>query len=107
MLFRAPEMKASLIKLAYAAVLLLVLGYALFALRAGIPAWMEKRREVRNLEQRNASLAREIEQRREKITRLRESETEQDLEIRQRLKLVKPGEKVFVLQDQDKTAGQP
>ena len=96
-----------MVKTVYALVLLLVLAYALFALRAGIPAWMEKRREVREMEQRNAALARDIEHRREKITRLRDSETEQDLEIRQRLKLVKPGEKVFVLQDQDKKSGRP
>ena len=33
---------------------------------------------------------------------LRENQTEQEREIRQRLKLVKPNEKVFILQDDEK-----
>jgi cell division protein FtsB len=55
------------------------------------------------MEKRNAALARELETRRDRITRLKESQSEQELEIRQRLKLVKPGERVFILQD--KTSG--
>jgi cell division protein FtsB len=47
-------------------------------------------------------IAREIEQKRARIGRLRDNETDQELEIRQRLKLVKPDEKVFMLQDQEK-----
>lgn len=80
-----------------------MIGYAFFTLRGpqGIPALMEKRREIQALEKRNADLAREIELRREKINRLRDSQSEQELEIRQNLKLVRPGEKVFILQDQD------
>ncbi|MCL5742516.1 MAG: hypothetical protein M1541_01120 [Acidobacteria bacterium] len=62
---------------------------------------MEKRQEIQLLEKRNADLAREIELKREKINRLRDSQSEQELEIRQNLKLVRPGEKVFILQDQD------
>ncbi len=68
-------------------------------LRGGIPALIQKQREIRTLEKQNADLAREIEFRRERIERLREDESEQELEIRQRLKLVRPGEKVFILQE--------
>jgi cell division protein FtsB len=68
-------------------------------LRGGIPALIQKQREIRTLEKQNADLAREIEFRRERIQRLREDESEQELEIRQRLKLVRPGEKVFILQE--------
>lgn len=68
-------------------------------LRGGIPALIQKQSEIRTLEKQNADLAREIEFRRERIQRLREDESEQELEIRQRLKLVRPGEKVFILQE--------
>jgi cell division protein FtsB len=60
---------------------------------------MQKQKDIRTYEKENADLAREIEDRRERIKRLREDESEQELEIRQRLKLVRPGEKVFILQD--------
>lgn len=97
-------MKSLAVRFAYAAAALLIAGYALIALRGpyGIPGLLDKQRQVEELEKRNASLAREIEQKRERINRLRESQPDQDLEIRQRLKLVKPNEKVFVLEDQEK-----
>ena len=83
---------------------LLIAGYAVLSLSGpqGISGLIEKRKQVSDLEKRNAALAREIEQKRARITRLRDSETDQELEIRQRLKLVKPDEKVFMLQDQEK-----
>jgi cell division protein FtsB len=83
----------------------LIAGYAVVALGGprGIPGLIEKRKQVQELEKRNAALAREIEQKRARIGRLRDNETDQELEIRQRLKLVKPDEKVFMLQDQGKT----
>ena len=40
-----------------------------------------------------------IEFKHERIRRLLQDEAEQELEIRQRLKLVRPGEKVFILQE--------
>jgi cell division protein FtsB len=83
---------------------LLIAGYAVVALEGpqGVPGLIEKRKQVQELEKRNAALAREIEQKRARIGRLRDNETDQELEIRQRLKLVKPDEKVFMLQDQEK-----
>jgi cell division protein FtsB len=92
-------MRASLTKIAFVMVTLLVAAYAFFTLRGGIPALMQKQRQIHELEQRNANLARQISEKRDRIQRLRESETEQELEVRQRLKLVRPGEKVFILQD--------
>ncbi len=92
-------MRASLAKFAFVLVTLLVAVYAFFTLRGGIPALFDKQRQIHELEQRNADLARQIGEKRDRIQRLRESETEQELEIRQRLKLVRPGEKVFILQD--------
>jgi len=62
----------------------------------GIAAWMEKRSEIRELEERNAVLSRENQLKKEYIERLQQSKAEQELEIRRRLKLVKPNEKVFL-----------
>jgi len=92
-------MGSSLKKSAYAIVLVLAAGYAFFSLRAAIPALAERRQQVQQAERRNAELTREIEWKRDRINRLRESPSLQELEIRQRLKLVRPDEKVFVLQD--------
>ena len=94
-------LKSSARKLGYAVAILIVATYAFFTLRGpqGIPALIQKQHEVRELEKENGELAREIESRRDRIQRLRDDESEQELEIRQRLKLVRPGEKVFILQE--------
>jgi cell division protein FtsB len=63
---------------------------------------MKKQQEIKELEQQNADLARQIEQKKAKIQRLQDNPDEQELEIRRQLKLVKPGEKIFNLQDQGK-----
>lgn len=86
-------------------VLLAVYGY--FTLRGpqGIPALMEKRREIRQLEEENANLAREIEFKRERIRKLQESPSEQDLEIRKKLKMLHQNETEFVLPNSPKTDG--
>ena len=94
-------MRSFVAKLGYAAAVLVAASYAFVTLRGpqGVPALMQKQKEIKMLEKQNGDLAREIEFRRERIQRLREDETEQELEIRQRLKLVRPGEKVFILQE--------
>lgn len=94
-------MQATVAKLGYVVAVLVAASYALITLRGpqGVPALIEKQAQIRTLEKHNADLAREIEFRRERIQRLQEDESEQELEIRQRLKLVRPGEKVFILQE--------
>src|SRR4051812_9794020 len=101
-------MRASLTKIGYTVVVLMAVVYAVFTLRGphGVPAWMQKRQQIRVLEERNAVLARENQLKRERIERLKESQPEQEHEIRRRLKLVKPNEKVYILQDQDKKVPQ-
>jgi len=97
-------MKSFARRFAYSMAVLLIAGYAFFALRGpnGIPGLIDKRHQIQELEKHNSELAREIEQKRARIARLRENQTEQEREIRQRLKLVKPNEKVFILQDDEK-----
>jgi cell division protein FtsB len=94
-------MRRPVFRIGYTVVFLMVATYAFFTLRGprGIPGLMEKRREIQELEKHNAALAREIELKHQRIRRLEENPSEQELEIRQRLKLVRPGEKVFILQD--------
>jgi cell division protein FtsB len=84
----------------------LIAIYGLVALRGpqGIPALLEKRREVRQLEERNAALAAEIERRRERIRRLEQNASEQEMEIRKQLKLLRPGETTFILPEAPKQA---
>ena len=65
----------------------------------GFQALLEKRREIRQLEEHNAILSRENGRRRERIHRLEDSRSEQEMEIRKQLKLVRPGETTFILPD--------
>jgi cell division protein FtsB len=76
-----------------------VVSYAFFTLRGpkGIPALLQKQHQIEEIEKRNAALAQENERTREHIQRLSDNPAEQELEIRQRLKLVHPGEKVYIL----------
>jgi Septum formation initiator. len=79
--------------------------YALIAFHGpqGVPVLKEKRKEIESLQEQNADLTRDIEYRRRRIERLRTSQAEQELEIRDRLKLLRPGETSFILPDQPKT----
>jgi cell division protein FtsB len=82
-------------------VLCLAGGYLWIALRGpqGFGALLDRRAEIRQLEEENAALARENEHRREHIRRLEDSRSEQEMEIRKQLKLLRPGETTFILPD--------
>jgi cell division protein FtsB len=84
-----------------------VYGYVSLRGPQGIPALMDKWREIRKLEEDNASLQRENDYRRDRIKKLQESPSEQELEIRKQLKLLRPGETSFILPDQPKTTRAP
>src|SRR5437660_4557798 len=97
-------MKISIVKLAYALIVLCGIVYAFIALRGtnGIPGLLDKRRQVREYELSNEQLHREIEQKQERIQRLGNDPREQEIEIRQRLKLAAPGEKIFIIDEKKK-----
>jgi len=101
-------MRISVPKIAYTAAVLAGTAYAFMVLRGpeGIPGLMEKRKQVRDYEAKTQQLHREIEQKQQRINRLSENTVEQELEIRQRLKLAKPGEKIYIL-DGDQSSGTP
>jgi cell division protein FtsB len=91
-------MMLSAAKLSYVAALVAAAVFAALTLGGpqGVPALIQKNKEIQELEKRNADLAREIEQHKQRIERLRDDPTEQELQIRERNKLVRPGEKVYV-----------
>lgn len=97
-------MKVPFARIAYLFVFLGAISYAVVTLCGprGVPALLEKQKQIRLIEQQNADLAKEIERKRARIQRLGSSPAEQELEIRERLKLVHPGEKIFITGEPDK-----
>ena len=73
----------------------------------GISALLEKRRQITAMQEENAGLEQDNQRRREKIRRLTESPEQQELEIRKRLKLEKPGTRDFYLPDSTENAPEP
>ena len=84
-------------------------AYATIMLRGpqGLSALAEKRREVRQLEEKNADLVRDNDAKRLRIERLKHDRSAQEVEIRKRLKLQRPGETSFVLPDQPNAPASP
>jgi cell division protein FtsB len=97
-------MRISGVRTAYTIIVLCGIVYAFVALRGpnGIPGLLEKRRRVQEYEMSNERLQREIERKQERIQRLQNDPGEQEIEIRQRLKLAGPGEKIYILDDKKK-----
>lgn len=97
-------MKVSAVKIVYALIVLSGTIYAFVALRGpgGIPGLMEKRRLVQEYELSNEQLQREITQKQQRIERLQTDPREQEIEIRQRLQLAAPGEKVYIIDEKKK-----
>jgi len=92
-------MKAPVTRIAYVIVFLVVVTYAFFAYPKGMHAWQEKERLIEVKEKSNAALAQEVERKKEHVHRLSTNPTEQELEIRKRLKLLKPDEKSYIVGD--------
>jgi cell division protein FtsB len=91
-------MKASLTPYVYVVAFIMVASYAFMTLRGpkGVHALFDKQAQIRQMEKHNADLDKEIERKREHIKRLSDSPADQELEIRERLKLLHPNEKVFI-----------
>ena len=95
-------MKAPLTRFAYVIVFLTVAAYAFFAFPKGMHAWQEKQRQIQEMEKRNTGLAQEVERKKEHIKRLSDNPSEQELEIRRRLKLARPDETIYIFGEPDK-----
>ena len=108
-LIRTLSLRLRIRRAGYLIAFALIVVYGLVALRGpqGVSALLDKRQEVRQLEEQNAAKAAENERRRERIRRLEESSTEQEMEIRKQLKLLRPGETTFLLPDSPKVSEPP
>jgi cell division protein FtsB len=97
------SMKLSLRKVGYAVLLLGGASYGFVELRGpnGISAIAQKRQEIHSLELENEQLHKEIEAKKVRIERLKSNPDEQEMEIRKELKLMKPGEKSYIMPDQN------
>lgn len=95
-------MRFSLRKAVYSLVMLCGAAYAFVSLQGpnGIPALLERRREIRRMEQENTQLERQIALRQQRIQKLENDPDEQEKEIRQRFKLAPPNEKIYILDGQ-------
>lgn len=100
-------MKASLTRFVYVVVFLVAVVYAFFAYPQGMHSWQDKQREIQEMETRNGSLAKQIERQKEYINRLKNSPAAQELEIRKRLKLLHPEEKLYIMGEPDAPAQSP
>jgi cell division protein FtsB len=100
-------MRNPALKTAYAIVVLAGVAYAFVVLEGpnGIPALLAKRRQVAEFEQRNQEILRENMQKEQRIERLENNPIEQEMEIRQRLKLAKPGERIYIFDDANGASG--
>jgi cell division protein FtsB len=80
---------------------LVLCAYGVVALRGpnGLQALAEKRHQIQSLQEQNSTLRADNERKKERIELLKHDRATQDLEIRQRLKLVKPGETQFIVPD--------
>ncbi len=95
-------MSKSLLRALVLSAFVLVGAYGLGELRGpqGLPALKQTWNEIRQFEEENANLQRENDYRRNRIQKLESSVSEQELEIRKNLKLLRPGETSFILPEQ-------
>jgi cell division protein FtsB len=98
------NMKERLARLAYAITFLLVATYAVSTLTGpkGLQALFDKERQIQAAQKRNADLTNDVERAQERIDRLGADQTEQERVVEERLNLVHPGDKVFMLPDSKK-----
>ena len=91
-------MKIAFSRWAFGIAFMAVVIYAAVTLTGphGVHALMEKQRLIQQMQKRNGIDAKINERIQEHIKRLNDNPTEQELEIRERLKLVHPDEKVFI-----------
>lgn len=109
MRLRGEVLRAAARRTGWVAGVTLALAYMWMAFSGpqGIHTLIQKHHEINALEQQNAEKSREIEALRERIHRLEQSGSEQELEIRKQLKLLRPGETTFLLPDPPKDSQAP
>ncbi len=88
-------------RIVYAVVIMAAFLYAVHSLRGprGVSAWMQKETEAQKLEERVSALARENEQKAIELEVVRKKRDQQELMIRDRLKLLRRDEKLYILEN--------
>ncbi len=76
------------------------IGVLFFALRVpqSLASLNQKHQQIRQLQKENADLARDVAEKQDRIRKLSGSRSEQELEIRKRLKLQREGETSIILE---------
>jgi len=94
-------LKNPAVRIVYTLIVLSGVIYAFIVLRGpnGIPGLRARQALIQEYEQSNLKMQRAIEEKQERIKRLQDNPAEQEFEIRQRLKLARPGEKIYILDD--------
>jgi len=97
-------MKERITKIACAIAFLFCAAYAVVSLAGpkGLPSLYAKEREIHAAEKRNAELTKDIEREQKKIEQIGVNPAEQERVVEERLNLVRPGDKVFLLPDSKK-----
>jgi len=92
-------MKISPVKTIYLIAVICGMAYAFVVLQGpnGVPGLLAKRKLVHEYEITNQKMQRELEEKQQRIQRLEANPSEQEFEIRQRLKLARPGEKIYII----------
>ena len=91
-------MKSAAVRLGRAAVIAAVAAGLFFGLRVpqSIAELHQKHQVIRELQKGNADLGKEVGDKRERVRKLRDDRTEQEFEIKKRLKLQKETETAIV-----------
>jgi cell division protein FtsB len=102
-------MNGILRRLALLLALLLIAAYAVVVLRGpnGLTALAARRQAIRELQEKNASLEADNKRKRERIELLKHDRETQDYEIREKLKLIRPGEEQVILDGEAPKPAQP
>jgi cell division protein FtsB len=86
--------------------MMLTLGWAAVNGSQGLDGMLEKRAQIKQLQEENAAIEAENAKRQARIQRLESNASDQDLEIR-RLNMLKQGETIFMLPEGEKKRSTP
>lgn len=100
-------MNVLLRRLALVLILLLMAAYAVVVLRGpnGLTALAARRQQIREMQEKNASLEADNKRKRERIQLLKNNKETLDFEIRDKLKLVQPGDQQVIVDGVTPPAG--
>lgn len=100
-------MKAPLTRFALLIVFLAAVSYAFVALPRGIRVWQDRQRLIDEKEKSNTELVQQVERQKDRIRRLANDPTEQELEIRKRLKVAGERETVYITGEPERAPRKP